>query len=204
LALKQVEEVESKVREIKLQPVIIHTKGDKDKVTPLTLLEKTDFFTYEIEQALLRGEIDAAVHSAKDLEDNMPKELIVAAITRSISRFDCLVSQKGYTFDTLPEKAIVGTSSNNRREGVLRYRDDLTVRDIRGNIDERLNQLDRGDFDAVIVAQAALVRLGYYGIKARIIPFSIIEPHPLQGSLVVQVHGKRKDLRKIFRKTNAK
>lgn len=204
LALKQVEEVEKKIQDIGFQPVIIQTKGDKDKVTPLTLLEKTDFFSYEIEQALLKDEIDVAVHSAKDLEENIPEELVIAAVTSSISRFDCLVSQEGYTFDTLPEKAIVGTSSNNRKEGVKRYRNDLIVKDIRGNIDERLNQLDRGDFDAIIVAQAALMRLGYYEREARIIPFSIIEPNPLQGSLDIQVHKKRKDLQKIFRKIDGK
>jgi len=204
LALKQVEEIKRKIQEIELQSVIIPTKGDKDKLTPLTLLDKTDFFTYEIEQALLNGEIDIAVHSAKDLEEKIPEDLVIAAVTRSISRFDCLVSPEGYTIDTLPKKAIVGTSSNNRREGVLGYRNDLIVRDIRGNIDERLSQLDRGDFDAVIIAQAALVRLGYYQRKTRIIPFSIIEPNPSQGSLAVQVHKKRKNLKKIFRKIDGK
>ncbi|MFH1552367.1 MAG: hydroxymethylbilane synthase [Candidatus Omnitrophota bacterium] len=204
LALKQVEEIRGKLRGVELQPVIIHTKGDKDKVTSLTLLEKTDFFTYEIEQALLKGEVDVAVHSAKDLEENIPEELVIAAVTSSIRRCDCLVSHEGYTFDTLPEKAIVGTSSASRKEGVTRYRNDLIVKDIRGDIDERLGQLDRGDFDAVIMAHAALVRLGYHERKSRIIPFTLIEPHPLQGSLAVQVNKKRKDLRIIFGKIDGK
>ncbi|MGB3082445.1 MAG: hydroxymethylbilane synthase, partial [Candidatus Omnitrophota bacterium] len=144
LALKQVEEIQKKMPDIELYPAVIQTKGDKDKITPLTLMENSDFFTREIEQALLKGEIDIAVHSAKDLEENMPEGLTIAAVTRSIARHDVLVSKEGYMLYDLPKKAAVGTSSRNRKEGILKYRNDLIVKDIRGNIDERLAQLDGG------------------------------------------------------------
>lgn len=204
LALKQVEEVRLKLPDIELKTVIIRTRGDNDKVSPLTSVENTDFFTHEIEQALLEGQIDVAVHSAKDLEEDVPEDLVIAAVTRSVTNFDCLVSNGGYTIESLPKGAIVGTSSRARKNGVERYRKDLIVKDIRGDIDERLGQLDSGDYDAIIIAQAALVRLGYHDIKARVIPAAVIEPHPLQGRLAIQVHKSRQDLLKVFGEIDGK
>lgn len=202
LALKQVEEVQRLVPDLKFDIVPIKTKGDKDKRTPLDSQENADFFTYEIERALLRGDIDVAIHSAKDLEDNPPQDLTIAAITRSISKFDSLVAKENLTLDTLPAGSIVGTSSRNRKFGILRYRNDLDTIDMRGNIDERLAQLDKGYFDAIIVAHAALIRLGYEDRISQIVPLSIIEPHPLQGRLAIQIRKDRKNLLKIFRSLN--
>jgi len=200
LALKQIEEIQVRAQEMIFEVIPIQTKGDRDKTTPLIARENSDFFTYEIEQALLNGEIDVAVHSAKDLEEDMSEELVIAAMTKSISRFDCLVSKGGLTLDELPPGARVGTSSINRSEGIKRYRKDLVVKNIRGNVDDRLAQLDRGDFDAIIVAHAALIRLGSQHRIAQMIPFAIIEPHPLQGRLAVQVRRDRNDLREVFRR----
>ena len=202
LALKQVEEIQRLVPDLKFDRVPIKTKGDKDKRTPLDSQENTDFFTYEIERALLRRDIDVAIHSAKDLEDNPPQDLTIAAITRSISGFDSLVAKENLTLDTLPAGSTVGTSSRNRKLGILGYRNDLDAIDIRGNIDERLAQLDKGYFDAIIVAHAALIRLGYEDRSSQIIPLGIIEPHPLQGRLAIQIRKDRRDLLKIFRGLN--
>lgn len=199
LALKQVEEIQRLLPGIKFDSTLIKTKGDKDKVTSLSLRENTDFFTYEIEESLLNREIDAAIHSAKDLEENIPQDLVIAVMTKSISRFDSLVARGNFTLNTLPSGSIIGTSSRNRKLRVLGYRKDLATLDIRGNIDERLAQLDKGYFDAVIIAHAALIRLGYENRISQIIPLNIIEPHPLQGRLAVQVRKDRKDLIKIFR-----
>lgn len=204
LALKQVDEIQHRTPHIKFDVVIIKTKGDKDKARPLSLEENTDFFTYEIEKTLLNREIDTAVHSAKDLEEAAPKDLVIAAMTESISRFDCLVAHGGFTLDTLPSGSIVGTSSRNRKEGILTYRNDLTVLDIRGDIEERLAQLDTGYYDAIIVAHAALIRLGYEDRISQVIPLDIIQPHSLQGNLAVQVRRDRKDLIKIFRSVDEK
>jgi len=204
LALKQTQEIQSRLPYIKFDITPIETKGDKDKRTPLSLEENTDFFTYEIEKALLNKEIDAAVHSAKDLEENMPRDLVIAAMTKSASMSDCLVARKRFDLDSLPAGSIVGTSSRNRKLGVLGYRNDLIALDIRGNIDERLHQLDKGYVDAVIIAHIALIRLGYEDRITQIIPFSIIQPQPLQGRLAVQVRKDRKDLIEIFRRINEK
>ena len=204
LALKQVEEIQHLLPELEFNIIPIRTKGDNDKTTPLSLKENTDFFTYDIESSLSNRDIDVAIHSAKDLEEDPPKDLTIAAITKSISRFDALVTTQNFTLDTLPAGSIVGTSSRNRKINISNSRKDLVTLDIRGNIDERLLQLDKGYFDAIIVAHAALIRLGYTDRIRQIIPLNIIEPHPLQGRLAVQVQKDRHDLIEIFRRIHEK
>ena len=200
LALRQAEEIKRLLPSVSFETVLIKTAGDKDKVTPFSVFEGSDFFTREIEAALLKGNIDAAVHSAKDLEDIMPPQLTIAAITGSISAFECLVSGGNKKLDELPKGAVIGTSSRKRKEALRRYRADFIVRDIRGTIQERLEQLDERKFDAIIVAQAALIRLGQKERIAEIISPAIIEPHPLQGALAIQVRADRADLMRIFSK----
>jgi len=204
LALEQAAEIKSYLPWLKLQIVPIKTSGDKDKFTPLVLQEESDFFTREIEEALLKGDIDVAVHSAKDLEQNMPQGLIVAAITRSISPFECLVSRDNLLLHELPKGSRVATSSQRRRDALAHYRKDFILEDIRGNVDERLAQLDSGAFDALIVAHAAMLRLGYEDRIAQIIPADIMPPHPLQGRLALQVKSSRADLFAIFRSLHEK
>lgn len=199
LALRQVEEIASLLPGLKFEVIPIATKGDKDKNTPLVFKEGSNFFSYEIEQALLSGEIDLAVHSAKDLEEDIPRELTIALMTKSISPFDCLVSKDRQTLSGLAAGSLIGTSSKNRSEAILKFRGDLIIKDIRGNIEERLEQLDQGKFDAIIVAQAALIRLGLTERISQIIPLSIIKPHPLQGKLAIQLRRNRKDLLDLFR-----
>lgn len=198
LAIRQVEEVAGMVPFAEFEVIAIPTKGDTDKATPLSYLEGSDFFTGEIEAALLEGEIDAAIHSAKDLEEKMPDRLVIAALTGPVSPYECLVSPSGRTLSGLLPGAAIGTSSKKRQEAVLRYRKDLIVKDIRGDIEERLRKLDRGEFDAIITAHAALIRLGLENRIAEIISPAIIKPHPLQGRLAVQVRRDRTDLISIF------
>lgn len=204
LALKQVEEVCARLPQLAIEIVSIQTRGDKDKISLLLDKENSDFFTREIEQALLDGSIDAAIHSAKDLRGEIPQGLVIAAITSSISPFECLVSQGNLTLKELPSGACIGTSSQKRKQALINFRSDLIVKDIRGNINERLAQLDSGKFDAIIVAHAALIRLGYEDKIAEIIPKEIMEPHPLQGSLAIQIRRDRDDLSVIFRGLNEK
>ncbi|MFH1772522.1 MAG: hydroxymethylbilane synthase [Candidatus Omnitrophota bacterium] len=199
LAFKQAEEIESKLEGVSFEFVFIATKGDKDKQTPLSIIEDSDFFTREIEMALLCGRIDAAVHSAKDLEEYPPSDLVTAALTKSVSPYDCLVSHQGYNLQDIPSGAVVGTSSKNRKASVIKNRPDIITKDIRGNIDERLVKLDRGQYDAVVMAEAALLRLGCTRPRW-IVPFFVISPHLLQGRLAVQIHKKRKKLSDIFRR----
>ena len=202
LALKQVEEVQKRLPSISLETVVIHTRGDKDKVSSLWNEQETDFFTREIESALLDKSIDIAIHSAKDLETDMPEGLVIAAITSSLSPFECLVSRDNRSLRNLRSGAIVGTSSSKRKVALTGFRPDLIVKDIRGNIDERLKQLDDGKFDAIIVAHAALIRLNLEHRITEIIPKEIMEAHPLQGRLAVQIRSDRQDLLNIFRGIN--
>lgn len=203
LAIKQAEEIAALTPSIRFEIITIDTKGDKDKRTPLYKTEETDFFTKELEEALLSGDIDAAIHSAKDIENVIPEGLMIVATTASISPYECLVSPRYGTLTTLPPGAVIGTSSRKRKIAIHKFRDDLVMKDIRGSIEERLEQLDRGYFDAVIVAHAALIRLGYEDRISEIIPPDVIEPHPLQGRLAVQVRKDRLDLIKIFRGIDA-
>nr|MBU1328685.1 hydroxymethylbilane synthase [Candidatus Omnitrophota bacterium] len=204
LALKQAEEVQELLPWLQMEVISIETAGDKDKKATLLDHEESDFFTCEIEQALIDRKIDVAVHSAKDLEKNMPEALTIAALTRSISQLESLVSKGNLALGNLWRSAIVGTSSSKRKEAVVRFRPDLIIKDIRGNIEERLEQLDKGDFDAVIIAHAALLRLGLEYRISQIIPEDIMPPHPLQGRLAVQIRKDRIDLFEIFRRIHEK
>ncbi|MDP2905725.1 MAG: hydroxymethylbilane synthase [Candidatus Omnitrophota bacterium] len=204
LALKQVEEVRRRLPRQRVEIIPIRTDGDIDRVSSLVDKEGSDFFTRQIEQALIDGSIDAAVHSAKDLERDMPQELMIAAVTRSISPFECLVSRGNFGLKSLPLGVRVGTSSQKRKKALLNYRPDLSIKDIRGDIDERLARLDNGEFDAIIVAHAALIRLGYKERIAEVIPKEIMEPHPLQGRLAIQIRKDREGLLDIFRSLDEK
>ena len=195
LAFKQAEEVQHRLSNVVMNIVRIKTAGDLDKVTPLSYRENSDFFTGAIEIALLEGSIDAAIHSAKDLAEEMPAELTLAAMTKTVSPHDCLVALGDQRLEDLPAGSRVGTSSQARKEGILRYRHDLAVKDIRGNVDERLRQLDDGLFDAIVVADAALIRLGWQHRRTQYIPKEIIKPHPLQGRLAIQIRKDRDDLK---------
>lgn len=192
LALRQVEEILRALRnfktDIEAEIIGIDTYGDKDRDTPISEAEGSDFFTREIDEALLRNEIDIAVHSAKDLPDDLRKGLIVASVTDSIDPYDVLVSKKNLKLDGLPHGAKVGTSSLRRKEALKKFREDFQIVDIRGNIQKRLGLLDNGaikDLEAIVIAAAGLIRLGLkYRITQRI-PFDILTPHPLQGSLAI-------------------
>ncbi len=157
LSKVQVEEVEAEIKKFNPQvvfaPLWITTYGDKDRTTSLKSLDKTDFFTREIDEALKKGECRIGIHSAKDLPDPLPKGLVVVAFTKGLDSSDSLVVREGKTLKK------VATSSARREKTVKELWPDVECVDIRGNIDERLRQLDEGIVDGVIVAECALIRL---------------------------------------------
>jgi len=208
LALKQVEEVFDVLKKfypgVEPEVIGIDTYGDKDKVTPVSDIEGTDFFTREIDKALLKNEIDFAVHSAKDLPDELRDGLTIAAITYPIDPFDALVSKSGLTLDKLPEGARIGTSSLRRKEQLNKYRKDFGIVDIRGNIEERLDKLDNTDLDAIVIAACGLIRLGLSHRITQKIPFDILKPRPLQGSLAIVARQDKKDLIDLFSALDAR
>lgn len=207
LALKQVEEVLHNLRgfypEIGFDVVGIDTYGDKDRATPISEIEGMDFFTREIEAALLKGEIDFAVHSAKDLPNEIPNGLYIGAITKSIDPYDALVSKHNLHLEDLPYDAKIGASSARRKKQLKSYRSDFQIIDIRGNIEERLAKFEKSDLDALVIAACALVRLGLEDRIAERIPFEILRPHPLQGSIALETREDNEDLIKLLSNLNS-
>jgi hydroxymethylbilane synthase len=144
---------------------VIKTSGDVLKDAPLAVIGGKGVFTKELEEALLDGRIDLAVHSLKDLPTVLPEGLKVAAITEREDARDALVLRAGFEVErpsikSLPEGAAVGTSSPRRISQLKHLRPDLRVKELRGNVDTRLRKLDAGDYDAIILASAGLRRLG--------------------------------------------
>jgi len=189
LALRQVEEILRVLRkfypDFEAEIIGIDTYGDKDKATPISQIEGTDFFTREIDEALLKDKVDFAVHSAKDLPDTLKKGLVIAALSKSLDPYDALVSKNGLKLAELPQGARIGTSSFRRKTQLSRYRDDFDIVDIRGNIEERLEKLDNGNLEGIVIAVCALVRLGLENRITQRIPFEVLKPHPLQGALAI-------------------
>ena len=140
--------------------VPIATTGDLRTDVPLWAVRGRAFFTKEIDRALLEGRIDVAVHSLKDLPTAMEPGLALAAVLRREDPRDALVSRTGAALSQLPRGARVGTSSLRRRAFLTRARQDLTLLELRGNVPTRLERLERGDYDAIVLAAAGLKRLG--------------------------------------------
>ena len=203
LALKQVEEVARLLRhiypDIEVRMEIIETVGDRDRFTPISDVEGTDFFTREIERKLLDGEIDFAVHSAKDLPDELPRGLFIAAVTEPIDQRDALVSRGGLRLMDLPPGTRIGTSSKRRKDFIKSRRPDCETVDLRGNVDERIEMLDKGRFDAILIAAAGLIRLGLAHRITERIPVEELPPATHQGSLAIEIRQDDTELAEIFR-----
>jgi len=189
LSRVQVKEVEEMVP-VEFETVFVETVGDKDQKTSLRALDKTDFFTHEVDQLLLQGKCDVGIHSAKDLPDPLPQGLKVIAVTKGVDRRDALVYR-----EPLKEGALIATSSHRREENVKKM-GNFTFCDIRGTILDRLKQLDEGKVDGVVIAEAALVRLGLTHVKRLYIPG---ETTPLQGQLAIVAREGDEVMAKLFR-----
>lgn len=163
----------------------LETPGDRDRLTPLPEAREPGFFTRDIDSALLAGEIDLAVHSAKDLPAEIPKGLAVVALLPAFAPWECLVSRGSLSLADLPTEARVGTSSERRRQEIRRLRPDLLPLDIRGNVPDRLAQLDQGRFDALVLAAAGLIRLGLERHISEVFSPEELPPAPGQGALAL-------------------
>ncbi len=197
LALAQTEHIINKFRDVapdvETEIIVIKTMGDHLNQASLAEIGGLGAFTREIEQALLSGKIDAAVHSLKDLPIEQPESLYVAAIAERQSPADVLVSPSGHSLESLPKGAQVGTSSLRRKAQLLLTRPDLHIGELRGNVPTRMAAARDGRFDAVVVAMAGLMRLaldrepGLYEI-----PQSQMLPAPGQGAIALEI--RKKDL----------
>ncbi len=199
LARWQADWVAARLQELNIEvEVVLITTGGDVKSGPIGSIGGQGVFTKEIQRALLVGEVDLAVHSLKDLPTEPIDGLTLAAIPQRESPGDVLVlpassstsriddSSGSNAFRQLPQGACVGTGSMRRRAQLLHARSDLHVLDIRGNVDTRLRKLDEGDYDAVVLAEAGLRRLGLSDRIGQIIPKSIMLPAVGQGALGIE------------------
>jgi hydroxymethylbilane synthase len=172
---------------------IIKTSGDVN-TDPLSVIGGKGVFTKELEEALLAGRVDLAVHSLKDLPTILPDGLMIAAITKREDPRDALVLGRGLksvdaSIKSLPKGAIVGTSSPRRTAQLKNLRGDLVIKDVRGNIDTRLRKLDEGQYDALVLACAGLRRLGMESRISAALPASEMLPAVGQGALGLETRA---------------
>ena len=172
---------------------IIKTTGDV-KSEPLSVIGGKGVFTKELEDALLDGRIDIAVHSLKDLPTILPEKLAISAICEREDARDALVMRSDLNFAeasllSLPESAVVGTSSQRRLAQLKALRGDVVVEDLRGNVDTRIRKLDEGQYDAVILASAGLLRLGLEDRISARIPVSDMLPAVGQGAIAIEIRS---------------
>jgi hydroxymethylbilane synthase len=164
LALWQSNFIKDKLEALTGLPVeikVIKTTGDKILDVPLAKVGGKGLFTKEIEVELIAGTVDLAVHSMKDVPTELPEGLIIAAMPPRVDPRDALVSGRGYSLDTLPQGAKVGTSSLRRIAQLKGLRPDVTIVDVRGNLDTRMRKAEEGELDAVILASAGITRMGW-------------------------------------------
>ncbi len=189
--------------DLSCEEVVITTHGDKVLDRPLPEIGGKGLFTQELEAELLAGNVDAAVHSLKDLPVDDTPALTVGLIPERVDPHDALISPDGYTLDTLPENALIGTSSLRRQAQLLAYRPDLRVKTIRGNVDTRIRKVTEGEYTATLLAAAGVTRLGLDDHISQIIPYEIMLPAPGQGALGVQCRANDPRVLDLFAPLNS-
>jgi hydroxymethylbilane synthase len=188
LARWQAEWVAGQLRRIgqPVELVEIATHGDIDRARPVEEIGTRGVFTKAIQRALLAGEIDLAVHSLKDLPTEPVEGLVLAAVPPRENPADVLVTNIAASLDELPYAARIGTGSLRRQAQLRHRRQDLRIEDIRGNVDTRLQKLDDGQFDAIVLAEAGLRRLGLTGRIRQVLTFDVMLPAVGQGALAIE------------------
>lgn len=191
LALWQAEHIKSRLKAelgVESDLKIVKTKGDKILDVPLAKIGGKGLFTKELEELLLSGEIDLAVHSLKDVPVELPSGLTLASITKREDVRDCLLSYKYESLDSLPQGAKVGTTSLRRTMQILAKRPDLEALSLRGNVQTRLKKLESGEFHAIMLAAAGLKRLGITNEQIpHITDFEVDEMIPAMGQAALGI-----------------
>jgi hydroxymethylbilane synthase len=193
LALWQAEHIRERLKRecgMESEIVMIKTSGDRFQAAPVSQVSDQaggkGIFIKEIEDALLEGRVDLAVHSLKDVPTETPRGLSFPAVTKREDPRDCLVSQDGKSLARLAHGARIGTSSLRRQSQVRHFRPDLHVAELRGNVDTRIRKLEAGEFDAILVAKAGLERLGLGAKITEVISPEVILPAVGQGALAIE------------------
>ncbi len=180
---------------VRVELVVIKTRGDQVADRPLQEVGGKGLFTKEIEDALLEGLVDFAVHSMKDMPTDAPEGLIFASIPQRVDPRDALV---GSTLEQLPRGAVVGTGSVRRALQLRALRPDLDIQGLRGNVDTRIEKQRSGQYAAILLAMAGLLRLGRAGDAAEALPLDDMIPAVGQGALAIQCRGSDGDVQKIL------
>ena len=178
-------EIENKLN-IPCEILTMKTKGDIILDKPLNAIGGKSLFMKELEISMLDGRADIAVHSLKDIPYQLPQAFCLASFMPRENPKDAFVSNNYKSLNDLPKNAIVGTSSLRRKAQMLNYRQDLTIKDLRGNVQTRLSKLDNGDYDAIILASAGLIRLGLEERISQYIPIEISLPAVGQGIVAIE------------------
>lgn len=190
LALWQTEWVRGRIlagnRDLDIEIVKIKTKGDKILDVPLAAVGGKGLFVKEIEEALLDGGIDLAVHSMKDMPAEIPAGLCIGAVPERETPWDALISKDRLALKDLPKGACIGTSSLRRSAQLLHTRSDITIRSLRGNLNTRLRKLETEDLDAIILAAAGVKRLGWENRITEYLTEEIMLPAICQGALGIE------------------
>ena len=186
--------LEQQVPELSIEIIGLNTAGDEIQDQPLAALGGKGLFIKRLEEALLQGYADFAVHSMKDVPPALTPEFYLPAILQRASPFDVLVAETACTLKSLPHGAVVGTSSVRRAAALKYYRSDLKVHPIRGNVDTRLAKLLAQNFDALILAEAGLKRLGNTAYIREIISPEICLPSVGQGALGIECLRTREEV----------
>lgn len=202
LALWQAEHIKSCLQEkyagLEVELNIIKTKGDIILDVPLAKVGGKGLFVKEIEEALLSGEADLAVHSMKDVPMVLPQGLVLGAIPQREVFTDLYLSAKYPSLESLPQGAILGTSSLRRQAQVLALRPDLKINFLRGNVGTRLNKMMEGQYDAIILASAGIKRLGLSApFEQELAPPSFL-PAAGQGALGIEIREDRQDIQELI------
>ena len=189
LALWQANHVRARLADlhgVKSEIIRIHTSGDYFQTAAVAQIGSKGVFIKELEDALLAGTIDLAVHSMKDVPTETPHCLAFPAITKREDVRDCFISQRGVTLEKLPAGSRVGTSSLRRQAQLLLHRSDLETVELRGNVDTRIKKLASGAYDAIILAKAGVDRLGLTEKITEILSTAIMLPAVGQGALGIE------------------
>ncbi|WP_085828939.1 hydroxymethylbilane synthase [Clostridium massiliodielmoense] len=207
LALTQtnwiINEIKQNYPQIQFEVKIISTKGDRIQHIALDKIGDKGLFVKEIEEQLISGDIDMAVHSMKDMSTEMPEKLKFSYVPKREDYRDVLILNKKYnSIDELPRNAKIGTGSKRRKYQLLRYRDDLNIVSIRGNVETRINKIETENLHGVVLAVAGIKRLNIeekldYNIFY--LNENIMLPSPAQGILALEIRKDRKDLEEILK-----
>ncbi len=202
LALAQAREASDAIvhtyPDLQVEIVPIHAVGDHDKVSPIARLNARGVFVSTLEDKLRSGEIDAATHSLKDMPTDVDEDFTLTAVLERLDPRDVLIASTGAGLKDLPPGARIGTGSPRRAVQIKATRPDLQITHIRGNIDTRIRKLDNGDYDAIVLAAAGLIRMGWQHRISEYLPPETCLPAMGQGALAIETLAANSEINALF------